>query len=61
MRPEGLAFVPSILARKIGRAVFYILARNTVFSMEKFMAAQRDRAWTSQTFSFIAVFVNPIH
>jgi hypothetical protein len=29
----------SILAHKIGRAVFYILARDTVFSMETFMAA----------------------
>jgi transposase len=29
----------SILAHKIGRAVFYILARRTVFSQEKFMAA----------------------
>jgi transposase len=29
----------SILAHKIGRAVFYMLSRHTVFSMEKFMAA----------------------
>jgi hypothetical protein len=29
----------SILAHKIGRAVYYILARGTVFSMEKFLAA----------------------
>jgi transposase len=29
----------SILAHKLGRAVFYILARQTVFSREKFMAA----------------------
>jgi transposase len=29
----------SILAHKVGRAVFYILSRDTVFSMEKFMAA----------------------
>lgn len=29
----------SILAHKIGRAVFYILMRKTVFSAEKFMAA----------------------
>jgi transposase len=29
----------SILAHKIGRAVYYMLARGTVFSMEKFLAA----------------------
>ena len=29
----------SILAHKIGRAVFDILSRDTVFAMEKFMAA----------------------
>lgn len=29
----------AILAHKIGRAVFYILSRDTVFSMETFMAA----------------------
>jgi hypothetical protein len=29
----------SILAHKIGRAVFYMLARRTVFSLEKFRAA----------------------
>ena len=29
----------SILAHKIGRAVFYMLARGTVFSSEKFLAA----------------------
>jgi len=29
----------SILAHKIGRAVFYMLSRGTVFSMEKFLAA----------------------
>ena len=29
----------SILAHKLGRAVFYMLSRNTVFSREKFMAA----------------------
>ena len=31
----------SILAHKIGRAVFYMLSRGTVFSTEKFLAAQR--------------------
>ena len=29
----------SILAHKIGRAVYYMLARGTVFSMERFLAA----------------------
>ena len=29
----------SILAHKIGRAVYYMLARGTVFSMQKFLAA----------------------
>jgi hypothetical protein len=29
----------SILAHKIGCAVYYMLARGTVFSMEKFLAA----------------------
>jgi transposase len=29
----------SILAHKIGRAVFYMLSRGTVFSMDKFLAA----------------------
>jgi transposase len=29
----------SILAHKIGRAVYHMLARGTVFSMEKFLAA----------------------
>jgi transposase len=29
----------SILAHKIGRAVFYMLSRGTVFSMEKFLTA----------------------
>ena len=29
----------SILAHKIGRAVFYMLSRETVFSIEKFLAA----------------------
>jgi transposase len=29
----------SILAHKIGRAVFYMLSRRTVFCMEKFRAA----------------------
>jgi hypothetical protein len=29
----------SMLAHKIGRAVFYMLSRRTVFSLEKFRAA----------------------
>jgi transposase len=37
MHGKGKAL--SILAHKIGRAVFYMLTRGTVFSMEKFLAA----------------------
>ena len=37
IRSKGKAL--SILAHKIGRAVFYMLSRRTVFSMEKFLAA----------------------
>jgi len=36
---HGKAKALSILAHKIGRAVFYMLARGTVFSMPKFLAA----------------------
>jgi hypothetical protein len=39
----------SILAHKIGRAVFYILSRRTVFSLEKFRAASRRRERVSHT------------
>ena len=35
-RKHGKGKALSILAHKIGRAVFYILARGTVFSHEKF-------------------------
>jgi hypothetical protein len=38
-RSPGGQGVVSILAHKIGRAVFYMLARRTVFSLEKFRAA----------------------
>jgi transposase len=38
-KKHGKGKALSILAHKIGRAVFYILARGTVFSMEKFLAA----------------------
>ena len=38
-KTHGKGKALSILAHKIGRAVFYILARRTVFSREKFMAA----------------------
>jgi transposase len=38
-KTHGKGKALSILAHKIGRAVFYILSRDTVFSMEKFMAA----------------------
>ena len=38
-KQHGKGKALSILAHKIGRAVFYILSRGTVFSMEKFLAA----------------------
>ena len=38
-KQHGKGMALSILAHKIGRAVFYILSRRTVFSMEKFRAA----------------------
>lgn len=38
-KTHGRGKARSILAHKIGRAVFYMLSRDTVFSMEKFMAA----------------------
>lgn len=38
-KKHGKGKALSILAHKIGRAVFYMLARETVFSMEKFRAA----------------------
>jgi len=38
-RKHGNGKALSILAHKIGRAVYYILSRETVFSMEKFLAA----------------------
>src|SRR5213592_17321 len=38
-RQHGKGKALSILAHKIGRAVFYMLSRGTVFSMEKFLAA----------------------
>jgi transposase len=38
-KKHGKGKALSILAHKIGRAVFYILSRHTVFSQEKFMAA----------------------
>jgi transposase len=38
-KKHGKGKALSILAHKLGRAVFYILARRTVFAMEKFMAA----------------------
>jgi transposase len=48
-KKHGKGKALSILAHKIGRAVFYMLSRAPVFSLEKFMAASLDRAWTSQT------------
>lgn len=38
-RKHGKAKALSILAHKIGRAVYYILSRRTVYSAEKFLAA----------------------
>ena len=38
-KQNGKGKALSILAHKIGRAVFYMLSRGTVFSMEKFLAA----------------------
>ena len=38
-KQHGKGKALSILAHKIGRAVFYMLTRGTVFSMEKFLAA----------------------
>lgn len=36
---HGTGKALSILAHKIGRAVFYMLSRRTVFAMEKFRTA----------------------
>jgi transposase len=38
-KKHGKGKALSILAHKIGRAVFYVLSRGTVFSMDKFLAA----------------------
>jgi len=38
-KKHGKGKALSILAHKIGRAVFYMLSRRTIFSMEKFLAA----------------------
>ncbi len=38
-KKHGKGKALSILAHKIGRAVYYMLSRETVFSMEKFLAA----------------------
>ena len=38
-KQHGKGKALSILAHKIGRAVYYMLARGTVFSMDKFLAA----------------------
>jgi hypothetical protein len=38
-KKHGKGKALSILAHKIGRAVFYMLSRRTVFSLEKFRAA----------------------
>ena len=38
-KKHGKGKALSILVHKIGRAVFHILSRDTVFSLEKFMVA----------------------
>ena len=38
-KQHGKGKALSIVAHKIGRAVFYMRSRGTVFSMEKFLAA----------------------
>ena len=38
-KTHGKGKALSILAHKIGRAVYYMLSRGTVFSMDKFLAA----------------------
>ena len=38
-KQHGKGKALSILAHKIGRAVYYMLSRGTVFSMDKFLAA----------------------
>jgi transposase len=38
-KKHGKGKALSILAHKIGRAVYYMLSRGTLFSMEKFLAA----------------------
>ena len=48
-KQHGTGKALSIVAHKIGRAVFYMLSRGTVFSMEKFLAASRGRERVSQT------------
>ena len=48
-KKHGKGKALSILAHKIGRAVFYMLSRGTVFSMEKFLAASRGGERASQT------------
>jgi transposase len=40
-KKHGKGKALSILAHKIGRAVYYMLARSTIFSMEKFLHAAR--------------------
>ncbi|CAN5550490.1 IS110-like element ISGsu4 family transposase [soil metagenome] len=48
-KQHGKGKALSILAHKIGRAVFYMLARGTVFSMDKFRAASQGRERLSHT------------
>ena len=47
-KQHGKGKALSILAHKIGRAVYYMLSRKTVFSMKKFLATSRGREPVSQ-------------
>ena len=48
-KKHGKGKALSILAHKIGRAVFYMLSRGTVFSMDKFLHPSLGRERASQT------------
>jgi hypothetical protein len=48
-KKHGQGEALSILAHKIGRAVFYLVSRGTVFSPEKFRAASREGSGASPT------------
>jgi hypothetical protein len=48
-KTHGKGKALSILAHKIGRSVFDMLSRGTVFSMDRFRAASQSRSRASQT------------